>query len=374
MVILKEKINKEIIAFTLFSIINMLFYFKYLYRINALLAIIATLLYPIGVSSAKALKSYNKLKIPFIGWVGIFLLFFMACLALFPTIPKESLNVDRWEMIQVFWDSFLNGSYPYAAQGSNDNYPGPMPFYFFLCYPFYKIGEIGLSSILAIMIWQFYIYKKEKLSDLNLNNLLLYTSLAIYWEIFARSTILFNTVLFAIYFFSLKNLKEENKIPFYVSALIGGLLFSTRNVFIIPLLIWGIYALRTQFHFISLLRWAIVFLFAFILTFIPIFILGPDLFFIHNPFLTQGTVLLPFSWIICFLILTIGISFRINSFYDVVFYSGTLLFLIITGHVVYALINSGIGAYLTTGADISYYLFCFPFLLITMTKLQEEND
>ena len=371
MVILKDRINREAIAFTLFSIINMLFCFKYLYRVNALLAIVVTLLYPIGVCLVRILRSQDKLKVPFAGWIGVLLLFVIACLALFPAIPKESLNVDRWEMIQVFWDSFLKGFYPYAAQGSNGNYPGPMPFYFFLFYPFYRIGEIGLSSILAIMIWEFYIYKKEGLSALNLNCLLLYTSLAIYWEIFARSTIFFNTVLFAIYFFSLKSLKEENKISFYASALVGGLLFSTRNVFIIPLLIWGIYALRTQFRFVALLRWAIVFLFTFILTFVPVYALGPDQFFARNPFLTQGTVLLPFFWIICFLILTIGISFKVRSFRDVIFYSGVLLFLIITGHVIYALIDSGIDAYLTAGADISYYLFCFPFLLMTMTKLKE---
>ena len=89
MVILKEKINKEFIAFTLFSLINMLFGLKYLYRVNAVLAIVVTLLYPIGVCLVRILRSQDKLKVPFAGWIGVLLLFVinLMCLLVLGFLP-----------------------------------------------------------------------------------------------------------------------------------------------------------------------------------------------------------------------------------------------------------------------------------------------
>jgi len=312
---------------------------------------------------------YKKKKLAFPRWIWIAALVLLTVGSGFVlhSIPKESLNVDRWEMIQIFLDAVSDGIYPYGVHSATGNYPGPMPFYFVMAYPFYMIGEIGWMTVLSI--WLTFAYFKNKLdaNTLGLLMLLLFSSLSLYWEIFARSTVFINSLLFAIYFFSLRKLPDLTGAPFYAWALLGGILFSTRNVFALPLVIWGIYVCKEKkIGILRLAKWTGCFIMAFILTFLPLYFMDPHTFMRLNPFVTQGNVLLPFTYVACFAGLAFILPFCCKRYADVTFYSAVLLFLTITGHVVYALIDRGMDAYLTAGADISYYLFCFPFLLKSM--------
>jgi len=362
--------TQKYVSAILYLTINALFYFKYLYRISLTASIVSVILYL--AFSYFLLQRYYKNKplqsdsLSFILIIGYTVL----CGIVLYFIPKEGLNVDRWEMIQVFWDAVANNQYPYAAQGSNGNYPGPMPFYFILAYPFYWIGEIGFMALTGVLLWLYYTYTRERKS-FAVMVLLLFSSLAIYWEIFARSTIFFNTCLFAFFIFSLKDLKKKSTTFFYLSAVIGGLLISTRNVFVIVLILWGIYILlREKIEFSRLFKWGVCFILAFAATFIPFICMDPQAFLEMNPFIIQSSVLMPFGFVLFFIVLAFILSFRCRKFSDVIFYSGLILFLTITGHVVYALYESGIDAYLNAGADISYYIFCFPFLLKTIAHKQ----
>lgn len=111
---------------------------------------------------------------------------------------------------------------------------------------------------------------------------------------------------------------------------------------------------------------------AFALTLLPLYCMDPHAFVHLNPFVTQGDVLLPFPYVVCFAGLSFVFPFFCKGYSDVNFYSGIILFMTITGHVVYALLDGGMDAYLTAGADISYYLFAFPFLLKSVVN--EDNQ
>lgn len=364
---------QRFLAASLFVAINILFYFKYLYRVSFAVAIMSVVGYLVFLGALSCLYKKKKLVFPVWFWTFLLILLTVGSGIVLHLIPKESLNVDRWEMIQIFWDATSNGIYPYGVHGATGNYPGPMPFYFVLAYPFYRIGEIGWMTVVGIWITFFYFKKRLDSNNLGLSMLLVLSSLPLYWEIVARSTVFINSVLFALYFFSLRRLPDCTKWGFYGWALLGGVLFSTRNVFVLPLIIWGMYVyFKKRLGFIRLMKWGGCFILAFILTFVPFYCMDSHTFMRLNPFVIQGNVLLPFFWVACFVGVAFVIPFFCKRYSDVNFYSGILLFITITGHVICAFCDNGIDAYLRAGADISYYLFCFPFLLKSIVN--EDNS
>lgn len=364
---------QRFIAGCLFITINTLFYFKYLYRVSFITGLAAVGVYWGFLYVLFFLYKKKKLVFPLWGWIGMMTLFTVTSGVILHFIPEDSLKVDRWEMIRLFWDSASQGVYPYGVHSPGGNYPGPMPFYFILSYPFYKIGEIGWITVVGLWITLLYFYKKIDRNRFGLLVLLLVSSLSVYWEIFARSTIFTNTLLFALYLFNLKKLPERSGFAFYGWAVLGGILLSTRTVFVLPLIIWGMYVLiRKEISWTRIVKWGLCFIAAFVATFLPFYWMDPHTFMVLNPFITQGDVLLPFSYTVCFAGIAFIFPFFCKKYADIWFYSGLLLFLTITAYVIYALADNGVETFLTNGADISYYLFCFPFLLKTIINGDEK--
>lgn len=372
MTILKDK--KKIVAFIIWSIICSLFIFKYSFRISLPIAILNTIFFNIVLSAILWLCSKKKYYFSNTTWlytlggITIFSIF------IFQVFPVQSIRVDRWEMIQIFWDSVHQGIYPYAVHSPAGNYPGPMPVYFLLSYPFYLIQEIGWMSILAM--WLLYLYIKNRRLTKENNTfifIIFISSITIYYEIVTRSTILFNSIIFLLYFLNLGNIEKQSKPKFYAYAILGGIIFSTRNIFIIPMILWGMKVILTkQMNLLKFTTWCLCFLFSFAITFLPFIAFDPILFLQYNPFITQGEMLIPFTHIIVFITVTFLIPIILGRQFDVIFLTVLLLFAIISHHVVYSISNIGIEAFLYCGADISYYIFCFPFIFEIL--LRREYD
>ncbi|MBQ8337205.1 MAG: hypothetical protein IJY44_06720 [Bacteroidaceae bacterium] len=217
--------KKKIIAQIIWSFINSLFIFKYSYRVSLTAALICTAIYNIVTGYLLFLCSKRKFSLPKAIWPWILGGISILGAAAFYFIPVESIRVDRWEMIQIFWDSVHQGIYPYAVHSPAGNYPGPMPFYFILSYPFYLIQEIGWMGIIAV--WLVYLYIKNKKLDKESDTFVftvLLLSATIYYEIITRSTILLNSIIFLIYFLSLENIERQSKAKFYIYAFIGGII------------------------------------------------------------------------------------------------------------------------------------------------------
>lgn len=365
---------QHFISIALFITINILFYFKYMYRYSFPLAILSICLYGLFIYFSYGLYKKGKfVNSQVIGFIALVLVSIASGVVLHE-VPKESLRIDRWEMIQLFWDSALDGIYPYGVHSAKGNYPGPMPFYYIIAYPFYLVGEIGWMTVTSLWICFLAFFRKLKSNSLGLMMCLLMSSLAIYWEIVTRSTIFVNTLLFFLFFLQLRKIEFKSLYSYYGLAVLGGFLLSTRNVYAIPLIIWGLYMLlNKKLTVVDMTKWGFVFLFSFVITFIPFYCMDPTTFMKLNPFITQGSVLLPTKYVLFFIGLAFVFPFFCKKYSDVVFYSGLLLFLTITGHFIYALSENGINGYLDSGADISYYIFCFPFL-INRILIKESYD
>ncbi len=362
----KNNIQKYIV-WIMFIVINTLFCLKYLSKISLIIGIGATLIYIFSILATIKVKPTLSYKLTIIS----VLVYILTTSILLFFIPKDLFTTDRWAIIQLFWDSISNGLYPYAQHSTLEinygNLPGAMPFYFVVCYPFYYLNEIGFTGILAVLLFTIYLLynKRKKTTSFAL---LLLSTICIYWEIFARSTILINAVLFLLFFTPLQNFNLFTNKQLVFSAIIGGLIFSMRNVFILPLIVWGIYELMIKKTPIKkIILWGLIFLLTFIVTFLPFIWAYNNEFWAINPFITQSS-LVPTNWIIVFIMISIMIGFICKTFKDVQFYGTLLLFGIVTVHFLSATYSNGLArALFNSAADISYYIFCIPFLLQNLT-------
>ena len=357
-----SKIQKCLSLF-MFITINIFFYFKYLSKISVVWGTIASLLYLIFILLLMKYlptlkrKTVSTALIAFIAVASMLLCF----------ISKNLFTADRWLIIDLFWDSVSNNLYPYAQHTAIGNYPGAMPFYFLLCLPFHCIGEIGFITLVAIALLSIYFYRKS-VQSYSLFFILLVSSACIYWEIFSRSTLLINATLFTLYLFWLKSYNSFSTRTWIFSAIAGGLLFSTRNVFVLPLIVWGIFQLfKEKSSPFKIILWGIIFLLAFSATFVPFAIAYPHEFWEVNPFLIQSS-LVPRAFIAIFVMLAIAGSFFCRTYNDVSFFGVVLLFGIVTVHVITSACQYGLeAAIFESKADISYYIFCIPYLLQILT-------
>ena len=148
---------------------------------------------------------------------------------LFRFIKVENLNVDRWSVISSFWDQIFNHQYPYYAKSHMGNPPGPLPVYFLLTLPFSIIHEIGLLSLLGVGVFMWHLRKQKTANDSNIALLLIVLSVAVFWEISVRSTILVNGIIFYFCLFWLLNMELKNAHQRWISAVACGLVLSTRS-------------------------------------------------------------------------------------------------------------------------------------------------
>lgn len=166
----------------MFITINILFYFKYLSKISIACGAITSVLYILFIIFLFKYKPTFGRKLVNVGIIT----FIIATSSLLFFIPKEIFTADRWIIIDLFWDSVSNGLYPYAEKTSIGNYPGAMPFYFLLCYPFYCIREIGFITVISIALLAFH-FKRKSVQSYSLSFILSISSLCIYWEIFQEA-------------------------------------------------------------------------------------------------------------------------------------------------------------------------------------------
>lgn len=367
-------LSKNNIAISLFIFINALFLLKYSERVTSYNELL-TLAF-IGVFIGFFYwKDTILLKIKFAyGFIGSVIFIFLFGIA-FTYINVESLMVDRWSVISSFWDNYFQGEYVYFAKSHRDNPPGPMPFYYMLALPFYLIGELGYFSLLAIpALWIVSKYLKFNKEVMQFGLFLLITSFFYLWEVTVRSNIMINglLILFSL-MYCLKREKWSLK-ELIIAGIMVGLFLSTRNVFVIPYVILFLYLLKNgNLSFIKLIQLGCVAIVTFALTFLPFIYNYWDSFLIMNPFVIQGSFLIPFHYTVGFVLLAFLFPFLCKSKEDVFFYSGVNLFITITIYFIYHIIHSGFqSAFYESIVDISYFILCIPFFLIYF--LIQENE
>ena len=245
------------------------------------------------------------------------------------------------------------------------NHPGPLPIYFVITWPFLKLGEIGLFSIVGFIIFSIYLRKNNCRYNSATGILILVTSLALLWEIITRSTIFTNSILFLISLNWFLNINLKNKSQLISSAIIAGLLLSTRTIFIIPLAIYSIYNLKNKIeNFKTLFGWTLFIFLSFLSTLLPFVRFYFEDFLQLNPFTVQSEQLLPIYYFPLLILFAIYLGYISKNKQAVIFNTGIgflITFIIYFCHVAF---NDGIAnSFFNSKADISYSLFSLPFFI-----------
>ena len=216
--------------------------------------------------------------------------------------------------------------------------------------------------MLLFIIIKYSITKKEFLIKL----LFLLLLPATYYEITVRSELLTNSVfVIGVFFLFEKFRAKEGTNKYYIlSAVLLGLLLSTRLIvflWLVPFIIYYFkYDLRNGLIFIS------ISVTIFLISLIPFYFWSPELFVAKGPISIQ-IIYLP-KWVyILFPVVVFYFGWKVRSFNELLFCLGVLTFMLVTISFAASIFNFGFNeAVFRDRFDISYYIFAVPFLILSL--------
>ncbi len=361
--------QKSFISYAVIVFINLLFFYKYIDRLTHFTSAF-TALYLILIIWFLKKQIFNKFFNNKTKYIAISFLLFLAVFIHY-YVDIHNLNVDRWSVISSFFEQLEQAKYPYFAHSHLGNPPGPMPFYFFIAFPFYSTGFYVLLSVLGYLLFVWLIDFKLKSSYQII--LLLLLSPFLYWEIVSRSNLF--TYSFFVVITLLFFLNKYRPFLRYLVSFILGLLLATRSVYILVLIILYLSLLwQKKISFKELIYNGIFLTLGFALPFIPLIAWFPHKFFVLNPFMIQSGFLIPVYYIGFFIVIAVILSFFVKDNKDIFYYSGISLFLSILIYFFYHIFKVGfINAYINSIADISYFILSVPFLLEYLRLSKKRN-
>lgn len=369
--------SKQVAAILILMIINILFSSKYLARYISFPYVATVILLVAYYVLWKVDRQFSRKTLMILFSLGI-ALFLAAALILLEKFPVETLRVDRWSVIASFWENYFRGDYVYYAKSFDGNPPGAMPFYFILSLPFHMAGETGWMAVAGLFVFGATVYRiNPDLRELLRVMLFLGISVFTVWEIAARSNIFLNASLILVVMVWLNSVdKQKITARLLTNALACGLVLSTRFILVIPFITYFIWLLNSgQIKWKTLLVYGIVAFSGFTLTFLPFLLNHSGDFIMVNPFLLQTSLFIPFGYTLGFLLMAMVFGFLCKTGEDVYWYSGLSLFLAIFVYFFYHSVQSGVkAAYIGSVADISYFIFCVPFLLFYFFLQKTKNQ
>ncbi len=292
---------------------------------------------------------------------GLTILSLVAVLAL----PSGS-RVGRLPAIDIWLSDLLTGAFPYHAP----NRPSAFPVLFLLALPAYALGNAGILEAAGIALFGAALLKGERdgTKSFWLPLLLLLLLPSTYYEIVVRSELFFNMALvLALIIFTDDFLaRQEVKWKLAGLAILFGLVLSTRSVVGLAYVIYVLWRFRNDT--LRGISFSAIVVLTFLLTLVPFVLWNPAFFFSNGPFSIQIGYL-P-VWIILLFLGTAAVAgFAVQGLREVIFATGVLLFAIVLTPFLLRVADAGLGATLYTDRfDISYFVFCTPFLLFSLPE------
>jgi hypothetical protein len=298
-------------------------------------------------------------------FLGVLIVASVAAVHYFP----EASRVARLPAIKSWLNYLFSGKFPYDSPAA----PSGFPFLFFLAMPFYLAGNLGYIEVLGIVILFGYIllrYPGTTLGDIWLRSLLFLFLPTIYYEFLVRSELLFNmTLVIALIVFTWARVSPFKRDAFFfLTAILYGLVLSTRSVVLVPYSIFLIFLFRT--NIINGLVFLGVMCVPFLLTLVPFALWDMNAFLARGPFTIQAGHF-PLLGSIMFFWLAAFAGLKAKDIRDVMFSSGIMLFAIVAAKFVLTIRSYDLyKAVFMDQMDIAYFIFCIPFLILSV---QLEN-
>lgn len=363
-----SEIGKKYITGFIYLMINSLFIVKYGEKYNiALLAVYFAVI--VGFSFFYIKIQLKDIFYKSLFWTGV-ILFFIFSVFLNYKVDGHSLNVDRWSAMEIGIKAIFNGRYPYNIPDHMGWESSNLPMLIVLGMPFYLLfGSVGYLQTFIFLFFCYLIYKifdnyKQRSAVL----LLLFLSPSYLWEIYVKSDLFSNFVIICGFTYLIwKKCLSENKIKPEMVSFLASLLLLTRLSAVIPLTIllfkkFYDFSLKEKLRFILIFAVSVSVILYIFFHNVPNF----DVLMKHNPFMIQGTkqpLLLSFSYIALALIL----SFRLKSFFEIIYWSGILLFICVAIPFTMYFVEFGYTEIIINSSfDVSFFNMCVPFILIAL--------
>jgi hypothetical protein len=361
-------IIKNYNIFFIYLIVNSLFIIKYGENYNIPL-LIGYLIVLFGLSIFYVKINLKDLFYKSLFWIGVIFFFFFS-IYLNYKVDGNSLNVDRWSAMEIGVKAIFNGEYPYNIPDHMGQESSNLPLLIVLGMPFYLLfGSVGYLQCFSFLLFSYLIFKifddyKQRLAVL----ILLFLSPSYLWEVYVKSDLFSNFIIITGFTYLIWNkfLKEKVMKSEIVSVL-AALILLTRLSSVIPLTI----LLFKRFYDFSIkekISFLLVFIFTISITIYLFFHNVPnfDVFMKHNPFMIQGAKQ-PLILSISYIALAFILSLKVKSFYETVFWSGTLLFICVFVPFIMFFVEYGYTDMITNSFfDLSFFNMCMPFVMIAL--------
>jgi len=364
----------------IFLTINSLFILKYIPRLGInsflILAIYFLVLFILFIIFQKYILRATEKKIRILYWI---LLFFalITIVVILHLVNPYNLRIDRWSSLSFFWDSLLQGKYPYGAHTHLriNSFPSAFPCWLCINFPFYLMGDVGYELVFFLIITaiavQFYFNSYRK-SLFFLGLLLISPS---YWyEISVRSDSLSNGLF--VFIIILWYIKTNRNLAnsFLLSIFVCGAIASTRLSAIIPI------ALFLLQPYLNLSTWHKI-IFPFSILCIAFLFLTPFIFWdttswvflSRNPFIAQtgnGNI----YFLVLMIFLGLFLALRWKNTPQLFNYIAIFMFVFMLGSQFVSLANAGQGNLFSDAvSDISYLNLALPYCLILLANNYKYN-
>lgn len=292
-------------------------------------------------------------------------------------IDPYELQVDRWSALHFPIQNLLSGIYPYTASTHLGGYASPFPVWQILHVPFYLVGNVGLSFFAATALFLWSCRKTQGREKAAIVCVLLWSSVAVWYEAMVRSDLITNFLLLAaivnvVFYRMSQQWVEQHR--WAISSIVG-LLACTRVIVLIPVAILLLpYFIRMNWR--RQIATALLTAVVFGLTFVPFAVWDWQEFyyFRHNPWAlqtSQGNV----SDFILFVPLTVflAMNYGANAFR---YYRNSALMLVVFVcatfcHNMYLYGNWDL---FSPTFDITYFSTAIPFCLLAIAENYPKNN
>ena len=364
---------KNFIAASLLSLVGAVFVLKFSARIgfashfSYVLALAYATIYTSFISIA--LKFTLSRHLPRVGrplLLAVSLILVIGAIGIVVLTPETS-RVSRLAGIAEWVNRFLSGRFPWGLDTMT--WPSGLPFLFMLALPFHCAGNVGFLEVIGIALFCAALWYRHRENSswvglISLAALLFLPSVT--YEVLVRSELLFNMMLIIVLIVVSERYLDTKKfnLPFFVLATFFGLGLSTRTI--VGLIYAAYYLYKFRRDIVHGLVFSFVTLSVFGLTLLPFIVWSPRVFFAEGPFSIQMSYL-PLTQVVPFILLAALAGWRSSKIEDLFFWTGAILFAIVAAAFLTKAIHVGFpGAVFADKFDISYFIFCTPFLALSL--------
>ena len=265
----------------------------------------------------------------------------------------------------------LKGVYPYNQLDHLGQTSSNLPGLSYIGLPFYFMGDVGLLQPFVFLLFFIWLLKTNRQHKTKFTILILFIlSPSFLWEVFVKSDLMSNILLLILFISTWKEkIKSQKTNTIILSTLLISLLFLTRGIVLIPLLLilFSVF-IESTIHY----KLKFIFFSFFWIT----LLISPILFSIdnisiaieHNPF-THQTKYAPKILIIISLITPLFLSRKnltINNTYK---YSLYIIFFLVFITFLLNILEEGVAKNIYgTIFDLSYLSMVLPFSILLTTK------